>query len=278
MLARQRQEHIIDAVRRHGAVRVSELVESLGISDMTVRRDLETLSRRGLVEKVHGGAVSMHDRTTDEPGFAAKSHQQLSEKTAIAVAAAQLVEPGMAVGLSAGTTTWSLALHLADVSALTVVTNSIQVAEVLHASPNPDQTVVLTGGIRTPSDALVGPPAVAAIRTLHLDAVFMGVHGIDARSGLMTPNLMEAETNRALVESARRLIVLADHTKWGTVGISSFAQLDEVDVVVTDRGLAPDTRRELEEQVGRVIVVEEPRERVEGRAHEVASGPESAVP
>lgn len=277
MLARQRQEHIVDAIRRNGAVRVSEMVDSLGVSDMTVRRDLEALSRRGLVEKVHGGAVSTHDRTTDEPGFAAKSHQQLSEKTAIAAAAAELVGPGMAVGLSAGTTTWSLAQQLADISPLTVVTNSIQVAEVLHARSNPDQTVVLTGGIRTPSDALVGPLAVDAIRTLHLDAVFMGVHGVDVRSGLMTPNLMEAETNKALVESARRLVVLADHTKWGVVGISSFARLDEVDVLVTDPGLAPETLERLEQQVGSLAVAESTREGADVRAREVPGGPESAA-
>ncbi|MQA86706.1 MAG: DeoR family transcriptional regulator [Streptosporangiales bacterium] len=254
MLARQRQEHILEAVRRHGAVRVSELVDSLGVSDMTVRRDLDALSGRGLVEKVHGGAVSVHRNTTDEPSFAAKSNRQLPEKTAIARAAAELVEPGMAVGLSAGTTTWSLATRLAEIGDLTVVTNSIRVAEVLHARSDPSQTVVLIGGIRTPSDALVGPLAVAAIRSLHLDAVFMGVHGIDGRSGLMTPNLMEAETNRALVESARRLVVLCDHTKWGTVGISSFARLDEVDVLITDPALDPDARRQLEDQVGRLEV------------------------
>ena len=102
-----------------------------------------------------------------------------------------------------------------------MVTNSIPVADVFYRAGRPDQTVVLTGGTRTPSDALVGPVAVAAIGTLHLDMLFLGVHGMSERAGYTTPNLMEADVNRALVEAAERLVVLADHTKWGTVGISS---------------------------------------------------------
>ena len=89
---------------------------------------------------------------------------------------------------------------------------------------------MLTGGTRTPSDALVGPVAVAAIGTLHLDLLFLGVHGMSERAGYTTPNLMEAEINRALVDAAERLVVLADHTKWGTVGISSIVPLGRADI------------------------------------------------
>ncbi len=138
-----------------------------------------------------------------------------SQKKAIAQAAAQLVEPGAAIALSAGTTTYELARAVRSVPDLTVVTNSVPVAELLHESGTPGQTVVLTGGVRTPSDALVGPVAVAALRTLHVDPLFLGVHGIDERAGLTTPNLVEAETNQALVQTARQVCVLADHTKWG---------------------------------------------------------------
>src|SRR5690606_21722240 len=106
----------------------------------------------------------------------------------------------------------------ADVPRLTVVTNSLPVSEVLHRSGRRDQTVVLTGGVRTPSDALVGPVAVSALDGLHADMLFMGVHGLDVRHGLTTPNLAEAETNRAFIGSARRLVVVADRSKWGLVG------------------------------------------------------------
>ncbi|HEY2699794.1 MAG TPA: DeoR/GlpR family DNA-binding transcription regulator [Pseudonocardiaceae bacterium] len=263
MLARQRQSVILDEVRRTGAVRVSDLVDRLGVSDMTVRRDLDVLAARGLVEKVYGGATSLAGRSIEEPGFEAKSVRQLPEKEAIAHQAATLVRPGTAIGLSAGTTTWTLARFLADVPDLTVVTNSIRVADVLRQSGRADRTVVLTGGVRTPSDALVGPVAVQALRTLHLDIVFLGVHGIADRSGFTTPNLNESETNRAFVEAAGRLVVLADHTKYGVVGISTIAALNEADVLLVDDGLPADARAVLAEQVGDLLIAPVPRRQEE---------------
>lgn len=254
MLAQQRQAAILERVRSAGGVRVSDLASEFGVSDMTIRRDLEALAERGLLSKVHGGATPAEPGSTNEPGFAAKSIRQRTEKAAIAARAAQLVSPGMAVGLSAGTTTAELAHRLADIPALTVVTNSIPVADVLHRSGRTDQTVVLTGGVRTPSDALVGPVAVAAIRSLHLDVVFLGVHGMSERAGFTTPNLMEADTNRALISAAERLVVLADHTKWGTVGISSMAELSGADTVVSDPGLPEDARNTLREHVAELVI------------------------
>jgi DeoR/GlpR family transcriptional regulator of sugar metabolism len=253
-LASQRQAMILDEVARLGAVRVSRLVEKLGVSDMTVRRDLDALARRGLVLKVHGGAVATGDRSIDEPGFEAKQVRAQAEKDAIAHAAAEMIVPGSAIGISAGTTTWTLAHLVKDIPGITVVTNSMRVADVVLSSGRNDQTVVLTGGIRTPSDALVGPVAVEALRTLHLDLVFLGVHGMDERSGFTTPNLMESETNRALVEAGRRLVVVADHTKWGLVGLSTIVPLTTADVLITDDGMPADVLALLSESVGDVVV------------------------
>ena len=132
MLAAQRRTAILERVRSEGAVRVRELVEEFGVSDMTIRRDIEALARRGLVAKVHGGATAVAPHTTEEPGFLAKSTRHEPEKEAIAAHAATLVRPGTAIALSAGTTTWTLARRLVDVPELTVVTNSIPVAEVLN--------------------------------------------------------------------------------------------------------------------------------------------------
>jgi DeoR/GlpR family transcriptional regulator of sugar metabolism len=256
MLARQRQARILERVREDGAVRVADLVRELGVSDMTVRRDLEILDDRGLVEKVHGGATSVEGSALFEPTFATKSSLQQSEKDAIAVSAASLVEPGMAIALSAGTTTYALAQQLVDIPRITVVTNSIRVTDVLHHGGRADQTIILTGGVRTRSEALVGPFAVAALRTVHVDLVFVGVHGMDPHSGFTCPNLSEAETDRALIEAARHLVVVADHTKWGVIGISSIARLDQADVLVTDGGLQPDARAVLQREVRRLVVVD----------------------
>ncbi len=255
-LARQRHEVIVAEVRRRGAVRVSELSTLLGVSDMTVRRDLEALDDAGIIVKVHGGATLRDERSTDEPGFEAKSSRNTREKHAIALAAAGMVRPGTAIGITAGTTTWQMAYHIVDIANLTVVTNSVRVADVLYQANRADRTVVLTGGVRTPSDALVGPVAVTALRSLHLDSVFMGVHGMNLRAGFTTPNLMEAETNRAFVEATEHLVVLADHTKWGTTGLCSMAALDRAAVVITDRGLPAAARTALEDSVGRLVLAD----------------------
>jgi DeoR/GlpR family transcriptional regulator of sugar metabolism len=255
-LARQRQDLILAEVRHRGAVRVSDLTVRLGVSDMTIRRDLDVLASAGLVEKVHGGATFADQRSTDEPGFEAKSHRETEQKRAIAQAAAALVRPGTAIAVTAGTTTWQLAYHLLDVPDLIVVTNSIRIAEVLHQGARSDQTVVLTGGVRTPSDALVGPVALAALRSLHVDQVFMGVHGMSERAGFTTPNLVEAETNRAFVEAGQRLIILADHTKWGLRGLSTIVALRDAHVVVSDTGLDPEARATIESFETQLIVAD----------------------
>jgi DeoR/GlpR family transcriptional regulator of sugar metabolism len=255
-LARQRQAFILERVREQGGVRVADLVRALGVSDMTVRRDLELLDERGLLEKVHGGAAMIEGSSKFEPGFTIKSAMMEREKAGIAEAAVAFVEPGTAIAISAGTTTFALARRLVDIPGLTVVTNSVPVADVLYRDGRGDQTVILSGGVRTPSDALVGPFAVDVIRSLHVDTVFMGVHGMDLRSGFTTPNILEAETDRALIQAGRRLVLLADHTKWGVIGISSIGRLQEADALITDAGLDPAAIGPLAAVVRRLIVVD----------------------
>jgi DeoR/GlpR family transcriptional regulator of sugar metabolism len=260
MLARQRQALILQEVRGAGSARVSELTVRLGVSDMTIRRDLEVLARTGLIDKVHGGAVLPGAPSSHEPGFETKSTLEQAAKAAIAAEAADLVPPGSAIGLSAGTTTFALAERLIGVPGVTIVTNSVRVMSLLGSGAAAEHTardasVVLTGGTRTPSDALVGPIADLTIRSLHLDLLFLGCHGIDPVAGLTTPNLAEAETNRAFVQAARKVTVVADHTKWGTVGLCSFADLTDVDTLITDDGLPPEARTLAADRVGKLVVV-----------------------
>lgn len=257
MLASQRRAAILALVEEAGAARVSELVEQLDVSDMTVRRDIERLDAEGLLERVHGGAIAVLPRAADEPGFSAKSSLMTAEKHAIALSAAALVEPGATIGISAGTTTYEFARAIRNVPRLTVVTNSVPVAQLLHEGGG-NHVVVLTGGVRTPSDALVGPVAVAALQGLHVDRLFLGAHGIDRQAGLTTPNLVEAETNRALVRASRSVCVLADHAKVGIVGLSTFMALDEVDTLITDAGVASRARSILEESVDHLVLADVP--------------------
>ncbi|SEE08108.1 DeoR/GlpR family DNA-binding transcription regulator [Ruania alba] len=262
MLAAQRRAQVLEAVRARGAVSVTDLSEALGVSAMTIRRDLDALAREGHLDKVHGGATTRRSASAEEVGFDLKARRERAEKDAIAALAAGLVHPGMAIGLSAGTTTWALARRLRTIPRLTVVTNSLRIADLLHGPPLPGEVdpaeVVLTGGVRTASDALVGPVAVSALEQLHCDLVFLGVHGMDARAGLTTPNLLEAQTDRALVASGRSAVVLADHTKWGTVGLTRILPLAEVDHLITDDGLAPEAVAALREVVAEVHLAPPP--------------------
>ncbi len=257
MLVPERRDLILEEVRRRGAVSVADLALHLDVSGMTVRRDLDVLAADGLLEKVHGGARVPATRS-QELGFEANVSRQRVQKEAIARVAAELVRPGMAVGISGGSTAWTLARQLRDVPGLTLVTNSLRVSDLYRGAVRGDEqaaaTVVLVGGIRTPSDALVGPVAVRSLEVLHLDVVFLGVHGLDAQAGLTTPNLLEAETDRAFVEAGRQVVVVADSSKWGVVGLTTIADLDAADVVVTDDGLSTEGREVLQSQVGRLAM------------------------
>ena len=256
MLAQQRQERILSELRRNGAVRVADLTELLGVSDMTIRRDLEQLEGDGVARKVHGGAV-LAGQVAFEPGFAAKSQLAQPAKQAIAEHAATLIQPGAAVALSAGTTTSAMARYVASIPGLTVVTNSTTVADVIIGLDTANQvTVILTGGVRTPSAALVGPVADRTIASMHVDQLFLGVHGMDVRAGYTTPNLAEATTNKALVASAREVVVLADSSKWGVVGLADIGPLTLAGTVVTDKALTEDARRTLADAVEHVVTVD----------------------
>lgn len=257
MLAAERHERIMTALRSDGAVRVVELAEKLGVSEMTIRRDLDVLDEREALRKVHGGAIARGNRGV-EPSSTAKAARQHAEKVAIARAAVGSVEDGMTIAISAGTTTLEFARLLRGRPSLTVVTNSISIfSELTTQTDGSDPTVYLTGGSRTPSDALVGPIANATLDTFRVDAVFVGVHGFDVDSGLTSPNIAEAETNRRLIATGRRLFVLADNTKYREVGTAVFAQIAAVDTLVVDDGLDESARAELDLHVSRIVVANE---------------------
>lgn len=257
MLARERQERIVEEVRHRGSMRVVELAAAFEVSDMTIRRDLDVLQEQGLLEKVHGGAV-LAGRSAAEPGFEAKLLLQRREKQAIARLAASLVAPGSSIALSAGTTTWHVARELARIDNLTIVTNCPSIALELYERAAARHQIMLTGGLfRTPSDALVGALADAAIHSLYVDLLFLGVHGMDPEAGFSTPNMAEAETDRTLIERARQAVVVADHTKWRTVGLCSIAPLSAADVLVSDAGLDEETRAFLEGQVGELLIADQ---------------------
>lgn len=256
MLATQRRQLILHSIENDGAVTVSRLAISLGVSEMTVRRDLDILEKDGQVIKVHGGATAPKMNKSVEPGFAAKVHLEQQSKLAIAKLATQMVQPGAAVALTAGSTTYAIAKNLISIPNLTLITNSIRVAELFHDGVASDTEIIVIGGSRTPSDALVGPMANHNIANLNIDICFMGVHGMDAQAGITSPNLLEAETNRALAEVSRQFVVVADSTKWGTIGLHTIAPLSEISTLITDNRISQSALNTLRENIDDLKIAE----------------------
>lgn len=250
MLADERQNLIIEEVDHRGTVTTADLIEKFGVSPITIRRDLNDLSERGLIAKVHGGARSVH--STNNPTFDAKYNTNRTAKEAIARAAADFIKDGDSIAFSAGTTCSAIAAQAATRLNLTVITNSTRVADEFRASETTE--LFVTGGKRTPTEALIGPLALATLERLHFDTLFTSVHAADPQTGLTTPSVEEAETLRSMIESARRVIVAFDHTKWGVTALSTFAHWREVDVVVVDQEMPQEAVEQLKELVEKVVV------------------------
>jgi DeoR/GlpR family transcriptional regulator of sugar metabolism len=255
MLATERHAYILDELNQRGVVRYASLADALNVSVMTVRRDIEMMAEQGIVNKVHGGAtVKSESQPLNEPPFRAKSLRETESKAAIARAAASYVTPGAALALMGGSTVYSLARQLVGIPRLTIVTNSLPISDLFHSEGRTDQTVILAGGLRTPTDSFVGELTVSIFSRLNIDIAFMGAHGVDQRGGFTSPNLMESETNRAVRAHAKKLVILADHTKWEEIAFSTFAQLKDADVLITDEGLPEQALEILKESIPEVRV------------------------
>ncbi len=240
MLAVERHAAILERLVQQSSVRVSGLALALGVSEMTVRRDIDILGDRGLLVRVHGGAVRVGGLSSVEPGFDVNRTRSGEAKRLIAATAVSLLAPGMTISVTGGTTTFALAPLLARIPGLTVITNSLPLADELHrlqaAGPAEGAAqVLLSGGQLTPSKALVGPLATSTISSLRAEVCFMGAHGVDAAAGITTPNLAEAETNRAFTRTCGTLVVLADATKLGVVSLARVVPLDAAATLVTDQ-------------------------------------------
>ncbi|NXY94975.1 DeoR/GlpR transcriptional regulator [Streptomyces sp. BR123] len=246
MFAAERRQLILEMVRANGAVSLRELARVVQTSEVTVRRDVRALEAEGLLDRRHGGAV-LPGGFTRESGFPQKSHLATAEKTAIADVAAGLVEEGEAVVVGAGTTTQELARRLARVPGLTVVTNSLLVAQALaHANR---VEVVMTGGtLRGSNYALVGSGAEQSLQGLRVSRAFLSGSGLTAERGLSTSNMLSASVDRALVQAAAEVVVLADHTKLGTDTMFQTVPTDVMTRLVTDEPPTHDDRAAAELQ------------------------------
>ena len=250
-LPAERHRRIQELVREHRVIRVSGLSQLMGVSEVTIRRDLEVLERKGLLERTHGGAVATQWMRS-EPGYLQASSSHTDQKRAVGGAAAALAEAGDTIYLNGGTTTLEVFRHL-RAPGLKVVTNHLGVA--LEVTEHEVDLLLLGGHFRGPSNSVVGPFATDALRRTHATKAFIGVEGISVASGLTTPVAAEAEIARLMIEQTHGMvIVVADHTKIGTVADFVIAPLDRIDVLVVDAGAGSELHDQLE-QAGLEVLV-----------------------
>ena len=230
----ERQERILAWLERTGAVGVGELAQALGVSEVTVRKDLQELEERSFLTRTHGGAVRSH-RSKFNLSLGDKLARQPGAKDAIARAAVALVHDGDTVLLDAGSTTLALARLLPGrFRGLTVITNSLPIVAELTRGEGIE--VISVGGVvRAHSLAQIGPLAALALSRLTADRAFLGATGATLERGLSTPNLVEAETKRAMLEAAPSRYALLDGSKLGRGSLAAFARWEELSGVITDR-------------------------------------------
>ena len=238
MFGDERRQVILELVRANGAVGLKDLARTVQTSEVTVRRDLRLLESQGLLDRRHGGAVSTGG-LNHEPTYNEKTHVAAQQKAAIGELAATLVDDGDAIVIGAGTTTQALARQLTRRTDLTVMTNSLLVAQVLARSRGVD--VVMTGGsLRGAIYALVGSGAEQSLASMRTRRAFISGNGLSAERGLSTPNLLVAGVDRAIVATAQEVVVLADCTKLGTETMVQTVPAEGIDHLVTDDGAPPD--------------------------------------
>ncbi len=237
MILIQRRKAIKDMFLREKAVKVSDLAKKFGVSEETIRRDLTQLEEEGLVERNYGGAILVEELQAAMGAIPPVNQRKLhlfEEKDAIGKKAAEFVKEGQIVIFDAGSTTWCITQYLQYLENLTVVTNSVDIAESMSQYEG-TSIFVLGGKLIKKSMSLVGPQAELELRKYNADIVFLGTSGISLNKGFTSSDIYEAEIKRAMVSAARHVVVVADHSKFTRQGLISFAHFDEVDALVTSQ-------------------------------------------
>lgn len=242
ILAGARQARIAEIVERVGFVSVAEVAATLGVSGMTIRRDLERLEARGLLTRTHGGAMAMAERSdspardeiydAEEPAFERRRRRNATAKARIAHSAAALVGPGETVALDVGTSALALAEELVARDDLRIFTNNLRAAVTLTRSRSP--IYLLGGQLRGAELAVVGPAATAQVNDYYFDRVFLGVSGV-TEAGYFDYALEDSEIKRAFIARARQVVVLCDGSKFDHRALARICGLGEAHMVVTDR-------------------------------------------
>ncbi|MFQ3620804.1 MAG: DeoR/GlpR family DNA-binding transcription regulator [Spirochaetales bacterium] len=253
LIPADRRRQIYEQLKQKGVVAVSDLATLLGVSELTIRRDLDEMSRQGLIERTHGGAI-LNQRISVEPLYQQKDAAHKLEKEAIGKAAAMLVEDGDTLLINSGSTTLEVIRALKN-RKVRIITSNLGAVSV---SAEGDFECILIGGLYRPrSNSLVGALADLSLQQVYGSKAFIGVDGISFRYGLTTPILEEAEIARRMIErTPGPVIVVADHSKIGVVSNFVTAPIDKINILITDAHIEDNFRLELEKLGIRIIIAE----------------------
>jgi DeoR/GlpR family transcriptional regulator of sugar metabolism len=242
MLAEARRQRLLDLISQRGFARLEDLVETVGVSESTIRRDLEALDSNGAIKRTHGGAIYAGELRS-MPAFDDRTTAAAPEKRAIGRAAAELVTDGDTVLLDGGTTTLEVARALLG-RYVQIVTNSLPIAQLV--GPSKENDLILIGGYVYPRTGVaLGPIAIACMREIRVSTVFMGAGGIVA-DGIYNSNSLLVETEQAMMQCGQRVVIVADHTKFGRPVLKRLCALEEVQEVVVDAGISSEHRAMIE--------------------------------
>ena len=228
----ERRDRILDRLSQDGRVSVAELSRQFGVSEVTIRGDLQTLADKNLIFRTHGGAVPATGRMFDI-SLTRRRQQQIDEKGRIGRAGADLVRDGDAIFLDSSSTALAIAQNLKSHRHLTIITNSLAIAqEMLDADNIP--VVMLGGTLRRDTASLVGESWLEPVKRFNIEKGFFGAHGLNIPEGLTDVSEAEADVKRPLVTFCRQRIAVLDATKWGRVGLASFAAVNDFQCVLSD--------------------------------------------
>jgi DeoR family transcriptional regulator of aga operon len=239
----ERHAEILKKLELIGSVNVNELSKEFNISQVTIRKDLKLLEERKLLYRSHGKAIPSNPYIT-EYHVNIKEKLQTKEKTRIATAASSMLQPGDSIIIASGTSLTEFARHITNIDELTVLTASLNTALILSEIPNID-VIQLGGNVRKSSSSVIGPISEKMLEEFTFTKLFLGVDGIDIEYGLTTTNSMEASLNKQMIKAAQKIIILADSSKFGKKGFGRICGLEDIDQIITDTGIDPQTKSNL---------------------------------
>jgi DeoR family fructose operon transcriptional repressor len=249
-LVQERRQQVLDLLSRNGFMTLADLAGAVQASESTLRRDLDHWNRKGLVKRIHGGAMFVGDGA-GLPALEERSSSQIAEKRLIAQRAASRIRDGDAILLDGGTTTLEVAKLLVGRS-LQIVTNSLPIAN-LFASSYETDLVMLGGYIYPKTGVALGPLTVRMMEDVHVHQAIMSVGGITAK-GLFNSNLLLVETERTMMRCADEVVVVADHMKIGRQALAFLCELSAIDMLIVDRDLTPEQAAIIDRAEVRVLI------------------------